>query len=347
MRTCAFAIALAVSVSACTGAVGSGHGTTGIGPDDTDTDGTHGPFRTPAPDSGVDLGTPTADGSIDLSSGEGDGGDAATTDPAADGGTGPTTTDWPDATNTGVGSVGALEPSGSIVVSANDTVIENRDIGGSVTVRANRVTLRNCRIRSAGLAVLLDTGFGDLLMEDVTIEGTNVPTREVVAVTLRGMSTIRRLNISKYGTGIRYDFGSTGLIEDSYFHDMHSIDGQAKDGGIHGFGTTNLVIRHNRMELDGEYGKMVLKFPCDTPASWTSGKNITIEDNIIAGGAYAIAAGYCTSTPSKIWENVVIKNNRFSTKFHPKCGEYGVFLPDSVNAALVTGNVWHETGLPY
>ena len=291
----------------------------------------------PSPDGGTDLpdamaSMPDAGGGMD------------------DAGTDPTPVGWPDATNTGVVAGTALTASGSITASQASQVIENKDITGSITVKASNVTIRNCRIRSGGTAITLQDGANGMVVEDVTIIGTNTDSsfeNPAIAIGTGTGATVylRRINLSKYRLGIRL-FGGRTTIVDSYLHEMYVTEGNGNKRGrdaIEGWAGSHVVIRHNTVEVGADEANCAVKFPCDLP--WSGrGDDIVIDGNLLAGAGWTVCAGMdCPGDPpDHKWTNVHVTNNHFSTKFYPKCGYYGPIGYADWN--LVTGNVWHESG---
>jgi hypothetical protein len=66
---------------------------------------------------------------------------------------------WPDATNTGVPAGVTLTPSGDVVITQAGAVVSGLNITGSVYIRADNVTLENCKVTSGGWAgVTIDPG---------------------------------------------------------------------------------------------------------------------------------------------------------------------------------------------
>lgn len=283
-----------------------------------------------------DPGTPPADGGSDAGALE-DGGGGPDGGPDAGNQVTPGDGGWPDATNTGVPPGTSLTASGSLVVTEDQRVIERLDVAGSITVRANQVTIRLNRITSDGTAIELEDGFVGLVVEDVTLDGTSTTT-PTAALRLSGNVTLRRLHVFGFGEGVVL-FGHGGLIEDCYFHDIQSADGQGSDT-LEVWNGHQLVIRHNRLEMSGNDGISVIKLPGDVPVP--GGDDVTIHDNLIAGGGWAVYGGYDPPSGEQSWTNVRITHNRFSTRFNERCGYWG---PGAfVDSSLASGNVWHETG---
>ena len=61
---------------------------------------------------------------------------------------------FPDAATTGVPAGVILTPSGGLIINTSGVVIEGLDIQGMVTINADNVTLKNCKITSGSWAVV-------------------------------------------------------------------------------------------------------------------------------------------------------------------------------------------------
>lgn len=263
---------------------------------------------------------------------EGDGGVAPDAGPPVDGGPRP----WPDEINTGVPEGMILSAGDGFTVTTNGQVIEGRDIRGAITVRANDVTIRRSRITHSATAIAVEDGFTNLTVEDVTIVGLEV-TDATGAIRVGAASiVVRRVDLSGYAEGILL-IGGGGLIEDNYFHDLPDLVG---GDTIEVWTGQGLVIRHNRLERMG--GNSVIKLPADVPAP--HGDDILIDDNLIAGGGWSVYGGDDPGRPDEIWTNVRITDNRFSVRYHERCGHWGPIA--NSDSAVTTGNVWHESGEP-
>jgi hypothetical protein len=66
-----------------------------------------------------------------------------------------------------------------------------------------------------------------------------------------------------------------------------------------------------------------------------SGDNLRFENNLLAGGGYAVYCGAHTG-----FTNVSVINNRFSTVYFPKGGYHGPLI--YCGNGPVSGNVWHD-----
>jgi hypothetical protein len=244
--------------------------------------------------------------------------------------------EWPDATNTGVPVGTVLSPSGSLTITTDGQIIEGLDLQGSVIVKANDVTIRNSRITNDRTALRFEEG-ANLRVERVTFVGTSAKTLDG-AIQAWGTIMVRRIQVTGFGEGVDI-YGAGGLIQDSYFHDMANADGKLMDG-IEAWEAKQLVIRHNWIEMPG--GNSVIKLPLDVPVP--GGDDVLIENNLIAGGGWAVYGGYDPPNSNPSYTNVRFIANHFSTMFEPKCGFYGAGA--FIESALSRDNLWHETGEP-
>jgi hypothetical protein len=142
----------------------------------------------------------------------------------------------------------------------------------------------------------------------------------------------------------------TGLtMTDNYIHDTTYWDLDHNDCFQHSGGGVGMTIRHNRFE-EGKWGvgraqTSAIALFQDFPADFI---DVLVEDNLIAGGGYAMYCGYDVATPGS---NVRIINNKFSTMFYPNGGFYGPKSRDypwdpntgiDANGNEWNGNIWAD-----
>jgi len=134
------------------------------------------------------------------------------------------------------------------------------------------------------------------------------------------------------------------VIEDSHLHDLTDYD-PATDPHTDTIqipnGASNIAIRHNT--VNGGYVSQA-NFGS---AAITSGRvqdggttNILIQDNVIAGGGYALRC-----SERGFGSNFKVINNRFSQIFVSTFSGFGPWN-ECQDETQVTSNVYHETGLP-
>ena len=262
----------------------------------------------------------------------------------ASGGAGPA--GFPDASNTGVPAGTTLTPyTGSSTISKANTVIQGKTLG-CIRVTAPGVVIRNSKISCGNSATDVVGSFdGDytgtpLLLEDVEIDCQNTPGTAVGDA----LVTVRRADI--HGCENGFDMNQNITVEDSYIHDLYNSAEAHTDGiqlaygghlvnGAPVQGALNITIRHNTIYGVGADGSL------GTSAIISNGgdTNILIQDNLLAGGAYAL---YCDGGTAA--KNYRVIGNHFSRKFSPKVGAYG---PSNGCANVVqSDNVYQETGAP-
>jgi hypothetical protein len=241
----------------------------------------------------------------------------------------PSACGYPDATNTGVPPGTTLTViDGGLTVRTAGAVIEGKDIRGCVIVKASNVTIRRSKVTCTsgyGIASFPEEySGGGLVVEDVEVDCANSGATAIGYYGLTG----RRLNLHGCENGFDIDYDVTVL--DSYIHDMRQTDTGHTDG-IQLAGGSNIVIRHNTIFNPGGTSA-IISHP-------NANADVTIEANLLGGGAYTL---YCPRDSST---NFRVINNRFSTLFGAKGGEYGPW-EDCHKIVENRGNVWDSTLAP-
>ncbi|MDD4922926.1 MAG: fibronectin type III domain-containing protein [Bacteroidales bacterium] len=217
---------------------------------------------------------------------------------------------WPDASSTG--TTGTLTASGPITVTTAGAIIENLDISGKISIKANNVTIRNCKFTSLDIASA--DSYTGTVVEDCELTWAG-----------RQNYTLRRCEISSQADDLIRLGGTNILIEDCYLHvDGPPVSGNHADAiQLYPGPAVNCIIRHNTIYV----------LLTSSVAGVINAGGVLIENNLLAGGSYTIYG-----------DNVRVLNNHFSTILFPTCGINGVYY-SSNTAAEWTGNVWHETGV--
>jgi hypothetical protein len=182
-------------------------------------------------------------------------------------------------------------------ISRAGTVIDGRDINCNVLVTANNVTIKRSRVTAGDpFAIRQLDDISGLVVTDTQIIG-----KPGCAVGV-GFSnwTGTRLDISGCADGVHTEGNVT--IADSWIHDLLHADGSHNDG-IQATGSSNVTIRHNRIENPKEQTSAILVGGENgAPSNWL------IEANYLDGGNYTI---YLDPNGS----NRVIRNNVFSRRY--------------------------------
>lgn len=152
--------------------------------------------------------------------------------------------------------------------------------------------------------------------------------------------------------------GSRNTITGNYVHDTTFwADGEGSNPGgdhnnclLHNGGVVDqLTITGNTFILNrqgagmSQTGALSLQQSAEFPGQYT---NILVENNLIAGGGYAMYAGYEPAKPgNSSGTNVVVRNNRFSTRYFTDAGFFGpttAAQPWDADGNTWTGNRWHD-----
>jgi hypothetical protein len=233
----------------------------------------------------------------------------------------------PDASCTGVPAGVALSvKNGNMDIKTPNTVIDGKDIRGCVRVYAPGVVIRRSKISCSDFIVVASfrtdySGTG-LRIEDSEIScgggpGTGVSDSNVTAL---------RLNVHGCENGFSLD--SSVSVSDTYVHDLYTGGGGHPDA-VEMEGGSGITVAHNTLFAGVGGNSAIITDP-------TKMSNVTISDNLMAGGAYTL---YCPRDSSS---NVRVINNRVSRMFYPKGGEYGPWT-DCGKVAQLSGNTW-DTG---
>jgi cell division septation protein DedD len=255
---------------------------------------------------------------------------------------------FPDASNTGVPTGTTLKAeSGNISIDDDNTVIDGVDLTGSLDIYANNVTIENSRITSSNWwGINLRAAYSGLKILHCTIIG--VPGKgpdnggEDYGVSNMGDGDLEVAysNISEFGNELSM---GNGNLHDNYVHDTQQFinlghEYQHTDNIISdGANIAPLIIRHNTLinesPIDKGASASVGLFADDGPV-----QNTTVDNNWIAGGAYALYGGNTGSS------NIKITNNIFSTQIFPNCGYYGpvAYWFPSGSGNIFSGNTFAD-----
>ncbi len=197
-------------------------------------------------------------------------------------------------------------------------------------MQAANVTIRNSKITCTsfyGIASYAGSDDGGLLVEDVEIDCDH---HNSTGISYQGL-TARRVHIHGCENGL--DILSDVSLSDSYIHDIY--EGLSGHGdGIQASDGSNVTINHNTIYGESTTSAININNHVGGPTT----TNMTISNNLLAGGAYTL---YCPIEPSV---NFTITGNHFSTIFYPTVGAFG--HSSDCAGEIQSGNVIHETGQP-
>jgi len=197
--------------------------------------------------------------------------------------------------------------------------------------------------------IVVSSGYSGVLIEDCEIgkdyrnssKGILIGTADSTEV------TIQRCYIHHVGDGI---FGGGGgdpapkaklTVQDCYIADIRETDGNDsvdtiddhKGDGMEFLGQIReAIIRHNHINLPSGQTSCIL-----FQSNWGNLQNITIDNNLLSGGAYTI---YTRINSGRTFEGLTIINNHFGRDYN-----FGIWSNDVDTTEMTTyGNVWHDTG---
>jgi len=208
----------------------------------------------------------------------------------------------------------------------NGAVISGWDLKGSLDIWADNVTIVDSRITSHNWwAVNLRAGHHNLkvlhstLIGSATVGPDNGGVDYGVSDNGDGPLEVGWCDLSLFGADFAVGHGD---IHDNYAHDQAAFQNlghewQHTDSLISGGADAGgLTVRHNTLVNDTPIGKgasaSVGLFDDDGPVS-----NTVVDDNWIAGGAYALYGGDAGAT------GIRVTNNVFSPEVFANVGYYG------------------------
>jgi hypothetical protein len=224
------------------------------------------------------------------------------------------------------------------VIDKPNTVIDSTHIIGCVDVEADNVTIQNSWITSTDWFAII---YGDknpsvtglkVLHTTMDIDKPKCPNGVNCNYGLNpngnGTYEVGWSNISGFKDGLDI---STGYIHDNYIWGLLQFDGAHTQDIYVWPGGTGVRIVHNTLISD------IVDSTASIYVTDNQGhqQNVTIENNWLAGGSYALYAGDSTAT------QIVVTNNKFSTEVTPNSGYYGAVTDIYHNTDNVfSGNVW-------
>jgi hypothetical protein len=253
---------------------------------------------------------------------------------------------FPNASSTGTRLQSLAPHSGDIEVHTDGQVISGWDLHGSLDIYANDVTVVDSRITSTNWwGVYLRQGHSGLKVLHSTIVGSvtkgpdNGGTDYGVSNSGSGGFEVGWCDISQFGADVASGHGD---VHDNYTHDQANFVNLGHEW-VHtdsvisgGADKAGLVVRHNTLinqtPLDKGASASVGLFPDDGAVT-----NVTVDDNWLAGGAYAFYGGDAGAA------GIRVTNNVFSTEISPNGGFYGFVAHWNAGGP---GNVWTGNRTP-
>jgi hypothetical protein len=240
----------------------------------------------------------------------------------------------------------ALKASGSVTVTRAGAVVEDLDVRGSITVRANDVTIRNVRVRAGSpFGITVAKGVHGTLIDHVDIEMTGDATAAIGGLgdhdgaqsTKPGDNvTVRYSHLHGNGDGIKAV--NFGLYEHNYIHMRRPAGSVRHIDGIQSSGRSSWTARYNWVDqaYSGGFNSAIF-VQAYTGSSDVPSKNITIANNWVNGALYTIQTEDGKDGRSGLLRNITIDNNIFYRDY-----KYGAYRPRG--DVRGNGGHWADTG---
>lgn len=244
---------------------------------------------------------------------------------------------YPSASCTGV-------PAGTVLTAytgptniTSTVTIDSKEIHGCLTISAPGVVIKNSKIiGDCQYIIYTHNGSGAwLTIQDSEIDCGNQH---------GGTTAIGDMRVNAYRNNIHgcengFDVDGEMTIVDNYIHDLYQIGGCDVSGphtdGIQTWPNgSNITIQHNTI-----YAYSDTQEHCGNAAiinGLTGMANVVIKENLLAGGGYTL---YCGNS-----NTLQVIDNHFSRIFAANVGLYGPWT--QCDDDTISGNVYHETGLP-
>ncbi len=252
----------------------------------------------------------------------------------------PSSCGYPDATNTGVPAGTKLtSQSGELSVTKAGTTVKDLAVTGAIAVDANNTTLEDDEvISSAGSGnrgIYIAPGVTGTVLNHVTCHGAGKGTQYCV---------FNKNSTTKIEYSYLYNCGEClngpGTITNSFFDVTAVISGEHYEDIYYGGGEGPLVVNHDTM-LNPQ-GQTATVFASTDFGNQTT---LTITNNLLAGGGYTLYGGTSCTTGGcgAVKGPVTVTGNRFSNKYYPGGGYYGIGAYFNNAVTTWSGNVWDNS----
>jgi len=270
----------------------------------------------------------------------------------------PSSCGYPDATNTGWSGTASTTlvrgtntsgtgwdwTSNQLNITGASASLSGFDIPGNVVITGANSTLTQSRVAAGsntdtnGMGI--DVNASGVTLTHDTIAGGNNTTQGLDSgikchngdPANCGSLTIETSDISNARSGIQ---DVAGLVQDNYIHHLRHASGDHVNGITQNGSTQALDIEHNTVFNDTPDQTDAIGLFNDFGAE----SNVTVNNNFVAGGDYAIYGGD-TGGSGGPPANDVITNNRFGQQFFVTSGQFGTVVDTDApsNGNVDTGN---------
>ncbi len=245
----------------------------------------------------------------------------------------------PDATNTGVPAGTKLtSQSGEASVTHAGTTVKDLAVT-AIAVDANNTTLEDDEVTAAAgggnRGIYIAPGVTGTVIDHVTCHGAGKGTQYCI---------FNKNSSTKIEDSYLYNCGEClngpGTITDSFFDVTAVISGEHYEDIYYGGGEGPLIVNHDTM-LNPQ-GQTATVFASTDFGNQTT---LTITNNLLAGGGYTLYGGTSCTTGGcgAVKGPVTVTGNRFSNKYYPEGGYYGIGAYFDDAATTWSGNVWDSS----
>jgi hypothetical protein len=249
----------------------------------------------------------------------------------------PSACGYPDATNTGAPAGAALtSKSGEVSVTKAGTTVKDLAVTGEIDIEANNTIVEDDEVTasagSGNRGIYIAPGVTGTVIDHVTCHGAGKGTQYCI---------FNKDSSTKIEYSYLYNCGEClngpGEITNSFFDVTAVISGEHYEDIYYGGGEGPLIVNHDTM-LNPQ-GQTATVFASTDFGDQTT---LTITNNLLAGGGYTLYGGTSCTTGGcgSVVGPVTVTGNRFSSKYYPDSGYYGV--ASYFDNALTTwsGNIW-------
>ncbi len=233
------------------------------------------------------------------------------------------------AATTGVPSGVSLTAASGMNITKSGTVVDGKDIKGTIWIDADNVTIKNSRIVGKGFSIVqIKDGSTGVRIENVEIDGLGMA-GAAGSMGIMGPANVSGSDIKGVENGLTP--GSGSVLRGNFVHQLAApgsphYDGIQIDGGL-----SNITIENNSVDLR-EHGQ--------TSALMIDNyfgpiNNITVKGNLLMGGGYTVYSDGQFSGGAITGVSFI--NNRLGK------GHWG-YASIVKNSPTWSGNVDHSTG---
>ncbi|WP_156251866.1 FG-GAP-like repeat-containing protein [Pseudactinotalea terrae] len=243
---------------------------------------------------------------------------------------------FPNASNTGVPAGVTLRTSGSLVITRDGTVVSGLRVNGTITVRADNVTIRNTLVQGGGngYPIRIAGDAANTLIEHVEID--NERSTGIGILVGGGPGTvIRYADIHSAEDGIRIEADNV-RVERSYIHDLTRQSGGHHDC-IQIRSGDNVMLRDNNLQafVASTDDPMNAALQIGSLLGRDRISNLLVSGNLMNGGNFTINGGGRNEVDSARYAG-----NMFGRDFR-----YGV-AGNLDNSVWTSTNVWYDSKRP-